>query len=93
MDTLEHARAAIDEIDFQMAILFEKRMRASATIAAYKKQKGLALRDEAREAALLEKNCKCLQDPSLRGLYTRYFRHLLSLSREHQAKLMQGELE
>ena len=49
MRSLEEARAAIREIDVQMASLFQKRMEAAKDIAAYKKERGLQIGDIAHE--------------------------------------------
>ena len=41
MDKFEKARQSINEIDIEMAKLFEKRMEAVRDVAEYKKEKGL----------------------------------------------------
>ena len=56
MDKLENARKVISEVDKAIAELFEKRMTAVRAVAEYKKERGLPVLDEAREAALIEKN-------------------------------------
>ena len=48
-------RAAIDEIDKEMAFLFEKRMNAAKEIAAYKNERGIGVLDKSREASGLKK--------------------------------------
>ena len=55
MDALEQARAEIDEVDAQLAALFERRMAAVLQVAEYKRAHGLPIFDAAREAAVLEK--------------------------------------
>ena len=55
MDALEQARAEIDEVDAQLAALFERRMAAVLQVAEYKRVHGLPIFDAAREAAVLEK--------------------------------------
>ena len=42
MDALEHARAEIDEVDAQLAALFERRMAAVLQVAEYKRAHGPA---------------------------------------------------
>ena len=56
MDLLQQARTEIDAIDAEMAVLFERRMRAVADVARYKAQTGKPVFDAVREAAVLEKN-------------------------------------
>ena len=43
MNELEYARKQINEIDAEMARLFEKRMYASELVAKYKKEHGLSI--------------------------------------------------
>ena len=45
MTELEQARAIISEADREMAKVFEKRMAAVRTVAAYKKANGLPITD------------------------------------------------
>ena len=52
MDKLTQARARINEIDAQIAPLFEERMRAVEDVIAYKLENGLPVFDAAREDAL-----------------------------------------
>ena len=51
---LEEARKIINEVDKQMAELFVKRMRASELVYEHKKQMGLPILDEAREAFVID---------------------------------------
>lgn len=51
MNELENARKTINDIDAELARLFEQRMGACRSIAAYKKAAGLPVRDTAREKA------------------------------------------
>ena len=56
MDKLQDARIQINEIDKEMAALFERRMQAAKSIAEYKKEHGLQIYDAGREQAVIEKN-------------------------------------
>ena len=49
MDALEQARAEIDEVDAQLAALFERRMAAVLQVAEYKRAHGLPIFDAARK--------------------------------------------
>ena len=49
MNELEKSRVEIDEIDREMARLFERRMNVCADIAKYKKEHALPIFDPARE--------------------------------------------
>lgn len=90
MDLLEQARRQINEIDEQMADLFVRRMRASVLVAEYKKQHGLPVQDEAREAQVLHRNSLRVEDDELRAYYVNFIKNNMALSRSYQQKLLEG---
>ncbi len=90
MENIEKARAEINEIDIQMAELFEKRMRAAAVIADYKKERGLSVKDPAREAKLIEQNCKVITDSVIESYYVQLLKKEIELSCSYQEQLMSG---
>ena len=55
MDDLETIRKKINQIDQQIAALFEQRMDAAKNVALYKKQYGLQIFDSSREQEILKK--------------------------------------
>ena len=84
MDLLQQARSQIDEIDAQMAALFEQRMQAVADVVRYKAQTGKPVFDAAREAAVLDKNTARLQNDALRPYYRAFLQEAMSISRAYQ---------
>ena len=90
MDELKKARESINEIDIEMAKLFEKRMQAASEIAQYKKEHGLPITDSKREAELIEKNQTRVEDPVIREYYTQYLRAMFKVSKEYQKRLNCG---
>ncbi len=90
MEKLNEARSAINEIDRQMAALFEERMQVAKGIAAYKKEHGLPIYDAAREQALLERNKDYIKDYEIGAYYTRFLSDLLALSKQYQERLISG---
>lgn len=88
MTELEQARMEIDQIDAETAALFERRMQASARIAAWKREHGQAVLDPAREAALCAQNEALLRDPALLPYYRAFFRRTLELSRARQQAVL-----
>ena len=89
LDTLDDARSTIDEVDRQMAALFSRRMQAASQIAAFKAERGLAIRDAEREAAILERN-GLLVDAEIRPYYLRFMENVMEESRRYQRRLMEG---
>ena len=82
---LNQLRNEIDEIDREMVSLFLRRMNASAQVAEYKREHGMAVLDSARERALLEKISRLSGDEFEEYSRTLYAT-ILSLSRSHQYK-------
>ena len=56
MQDIKESRKKINQIDEQMAALFKKRMDVCKDIALYKKESGLSVRDEVREAEVRQWN-------------------------------------
>ncbi|MBQ5602463.1 MAG: chorismate mutase, partial [Clostridia bacterium] len=87
---LEEARKIINEVDTQMAELFEKRMRAAEMVYEYKKEFGLPILDEKREDAVIERNSALVEDPVIKGYYIDYLKYTMSLSRAYQYRMQSG---
>ena len=90
MNDLELSRKEICRIDEEMAHLFEERMQVCRTIAAYKKERGLSIRDAARETELIAKNKTYIQDSDVASYYGAFLRSVIDLSCQFQTRLMQG---
>ena len=65
MQDIKESRNIINEVDEQMARLFEKRMLACEQIALYKKENGLSVRDTEREEQVVANNAKLIRNPAL----------------------------
>lgn len=87
---LEEARNIINEADAAMAELFIRRMRAAELVYEHKKEFGLPILDEKREAAVIENNSALIEDEILRGYYIDYLKHVMSLSRAYQYRMQNG---
>ena len=81
---LESARAQIEDIDRQMAELFERRMRCSDAIASYKRRNGIPVSDPGREKLLEEKNVKYIENEAYRPYYVDFLRSVIGISRRYQ---------
>ncbi len=90
MNDLEQARRQISEIDAEMAKLFERRMNACKTVAAYKKERGLPVRDPVREAAMAERYRDFVDDPVIASYYVRFLKNTVDLSCDFQTRLNEG---
>lgn len=87
-DCLQQAREVINEVDAQMAELFEKRMTAVQQVLAYKKEHNLPILDAAREQIVIEKGVARIQDPVLKSYYEELLIKQMELSRRYQKTLL-----
>lgn len=90
MDELKEIRARINQVDAQIADLFEQRMRASREVIEYKMKRGMAVYDPVREAELVKKNSALVSDDTVREYYVNFEKNLMSLSRSYQERIMNG---
>ena len=90
MSELDKIRENINSIDEQMAQLFEKRMEMSEQVAAFKKARGLSIRDAERERELIDPNRRHITDPAVASYYVQFLRGVLDLSCAYQSRLLSG---
>ena len=90
MDNLNEARMTINEIDQEMAALFEKRMKAAEVIAEYKKERGLPIYDAAREQQVIERNATFIKDYDVRSYYVRFLNDVMAVSKQYQERVISG---
>lgn len=88
MQDIKESRKIINEVDEQMARLFEKRMRACEQIALYKKENGLSVRDSEREEQVICEGAKRIENPSLVPYYKDFIRSTIDISCKYQSSLM-----
>lgn len=89
---IEELREKMDEIDRQMAALFEARMKTSLEIVAYKKENHLHIRDTAREAEVLRQAAEAVS-PEYRSGVQRLFALMMAMSRESQEQKLEEETQ
>ncbi len=85
---LAQTRRQIDEIDAQMAALFEARMQLVGDVAAYKKENGLAVFDAVRERAVIEKNAARFKNKTLLAEYRKFQQNVMDQSKEVQKRIL-----
>ena len=90
MSKLEEARKIINDVDSQMAKLFEKRMEAAKLVAEYKKEHALSILDEAREKEVIAKNSQMVEDSVVREYYIQFLKDTMKVSRDYQSRLNYG---
>lgn len=90
MTELEKARLAINNVDKQMAELFEQRMDAARIVAQYKKENGLKIDDFAREEQVISNNTALIKDEDYKSYYINFLRETINLSKLLQHRLLEG---
>lgn len=84
---LARAREIIDQVDREMAALFERRMSAVEQVIAYKQAHGLPILDSSREQSVLDRNTARIENPVYREYYRDFLRDLMGLSKQYQQVL------
>ena len=90
MNELEQARKIINEVDKEMAQLFEKRMCAAQLVAKYKKEHGLSILDSSREKEIINNNSSYIENNEIKEYYVKFLEYNMALSRNYQSRLNDG---
>ncbi len=85
---LSECRNEIDKIDKELVELFEKRMNVAINVAKYKIENNITIFNGAREAEVIEKNIKRLNNKEYSNLTEKFFTYLMELSRSLQADII-----
>ena len=87
MEDIKTSRDRIAKIDREMARLFEERMAAAREIAAYKKERGIPIKDVERENFLLCENSGLISDQTIKEYYYSFQKKVMELSCDYQQTL------
>ncbi len=90
MQDLEKARAELNKIDEEMAILFERRMKAVSEVASNKKRLGLPVENGELEADLISKKAENISDSKIKSYYVNFLEDVEGISKSYQHFLMNG---
>lgn len=85
---LMDSRQQIDEIDKQITVLLEERMKVVAAVTAYKKAHRMPVLDATREAAVLDKVAVFTSDKLLVPYIKRIYQALMDESKAYEADEM-----
>ena len=83
---LKEAREKINQIDRQMAELFEARLKAVEAVAEYKKEHDLPIYDSIREAEVIKRNSEAVENDVYREYYVNFQKNTMALSRAYQER-------
>lgn len=90
MQDIKELRTEIDKIDGEMIALFEKRMDVAAKIAEYKRENGLPVLDEEREALKLREIMDGAR-PEYKNYLAALYISIFDMSRRYQETINEAE--
>lgn len=90
MTELENARKIINDTDKQIAELFVKRMNAVKQVAEYKRLHGMQVFDSQREADVIKRNSKLVENEELKSYYVSFLQSNMEISKAYQHRLLEG---
>ena len=90
-ERLQEDRKAIDEIDRQIAELFEKRFAVVRDVIDYKIEKRMPVLDSGREEEIIKRNCERIEDEDIRYYFRKFYTDMIALSREYQQDILDSK--
>ena len=88
MSLLDDARKQINEIDAQMAKLFEQRMQAVEDVIRYKVEHQMDVLDSGREQEVLKKNTALIRQDRYKESYQEFMENMLKISKDYQKSVI-----
>ncbi len=88
MSILEEARKKINDIDKQMASLFEQRMKAVEDVILYKQEHQLPILDTNRENFIMKHNLQYIHENKYIESYQSFMKNVMSISRKYQNQIL-----
>lgn len=86
---MNEIRKKINEIDKEMAKLFEERMNCAKQIAEYKAEHNLPIFDPTRELEVINNNSKLIQNDEIRQYYVDFLQNTMNVSKRYQEKIIE----
>ena len=90
MDKLQQARKQINEIDKELAKLFEKRMDAVKLVAEHKREHSLPVLNATREQEVIKRGLEYIESPDIKDYYVNFAKHTMELSKQYQRRILSG---
>lgn len=90
MDELMAVRLKINQVDKELAELFEKRMELVEEVVKYKKAHHMNILDSKREQEVIVNNSKLVNE-EVREYYVKVLQCMMDVSKEYQKEIMEEE--
>ena len=88
MSKLHQSRKRINEIDQELTVLFEERMKIVEDVVAYKKEENLPVLDYTREKEVLKETKAYVKDATLIPYQQQFMQTLMDISKDYQQLLL-----
>lgn len=85
---LDKNRQMIDEIDRDITLLFEKRLRIVSDILDYKLEHHIPILDSGREKDIRIRNAALIEDDLIQDQFVIFYDNLLAISKAYQEELL-----
>lgn len=92
MSVLDEARKNINQIDKEMANLFEKRMQTVEDVIQYKKEHQVPILDASREDYIIKHNIRYIKDKTYKDSYQKFMQEVMAISRGYQKSILYAHL-
>lgn len=90
MSEIQSVREKINNIDKEMARLFEMRMEAARQIGEYKKENALPIDDFVREEQIISRNSSYIENEEYRSYYVNFLKNNIKISKDLQHRIQEG---
>ena len=90
MGDLKDIRLQINEVDKQMAKLFEQRMKLAEKVAENKIKHALPIEDKVREKQVIDANLSYIESDEIKEYYVTFMQNTMDVSKKYQSRLMEG---
>ena len=91
MEELKLYRDQIDQIDRELARLFQDRMEVVDKVGQYKQARGIPVLDNKREREVLEAKAELARDGGMQADLAALFENIMAISRRRQRKLVRED--
>lgn len=88
MENINEIRKKINNIDKDMAILFQKRMELVNLVIEYKRNNNLHIYDPKREEELIDINLKYINDENIKQYYLDFIKEIINISKKYQEDIL-----
>lgn len=88
---LDEDRKMIDELDQELAALFEKRFSIVRDIIDYKIENRLPILDSGREKEIIAANSERISDDDIRYYFRKLYTQMIELSKEYQNEILSSK--